>query len=188
MTRQSTTSRAHRRRFLAGMGTLTTAALAGCLTDDSSDSPAEPVALTDGQLCDVCGMVIADHYGPAGQIFYEDGKPDVRDGPAWFDSVTELLEYHAKHAVQGWTDRAVFVTDYSSVEYELIDGDERVHISTHASAGDFADATECYYVADSEVRGAMGEDYFPFSAQTDAETFADEYDGIVRNWGNLIDS
>ncbi|QFU84741.1 nitrous oxide reductase accessory protein NosL [Natronorubrum aibiense] len=185
MTQRLASSRTDRRRVLFGIGTLATASLAGCLSDDDSDDPAEPIALTDGQTCDVCGMMITDQYGPAGQVFYEDGNPDVRDGPAWFDSVAELLEYAARQTSRGWTERGTFVTDYSSVEYELLEGDEALHISTHAAADDFADATECYYVADSEVQGAMGDDYLPFSARDDAETFADDHGGTVREWDSL---
>lgn len=175
-----------RRRVLLGAGTLTTAVLAGCLgSGGPDDEAAEPLDLTEGQECDVCGMAIAEHFGPAGQVFYADGKPADRDGPAWFDSVAELLVFHAEREARGWEQRAAFVTDYSSVEYDLLEGDERLHISTHAAAGDFADATELHYVADSEVHGAMGEDFLPFSDQGDAEAFAEDHGGEVLGWGEV---
>ncbi|WP_440771968.1 nitrous oxide reductase accessory protein NosL [Natronorubrum sp. DTA28] len=188
MTAANSIARPHptRRRILLSTGTLATAALAGCLgSGGPDDEAAEPVDLTEGQECDVCGMTIADHFGPAGQVFYADGEPEDRDGPARFDSVAELLVFHAEREARGWEKRATFVTDYSSVEYDLLEGDDRLHISTHAAAEDFADATELHYVADSEVHGAMGEDFLPFSDREEAEAFAEEYGGEVLGWGEL---
>ncbi|PCR91736.1 nitrous oxide reductase accessory protein NosL [Natrinema ejinorense] len=176
-----------RRRVLASAGALASAGLAGCLGSGVDAEPAEPIALIDGQTCDVCGMTIADHFGPAGQIFYADDKPDGRDGPAWFDSVVELLSYAARRDARGWTTRGTFVTDYSSVDYDLVDRSRTTYISTHVAAAAFADATDCFYVVDSDVRGAMGEDYFPFSEYEEATTFADEHAGTVRQWEHLAD-
>ncbi|MFC6716326.1 nitrous oxide reductase accessory protein NosL [Natrialbaceae archaeon GCM10025810] len=177
-----------RRRVLFGAGVAATAALAGCLgeaDDGQADDPADPIDLSDGQECDVCGMVITELYGPAGQIFYADGEPEGRDGPARFDSVAELLAYREEREARGWEERAVFVTDYSSVEYDLVEGDEALHATTHAEADDFADATDCQFVVDSEVKGAMGDDHFPFSDPADAEAFADEHGGEVLEWAEL---
>ncbi len=130
-------------------------------------------------------MVVEDHYGPAGQIFYDDGRPDGGDGPVAFDSVAELLVYDDEQRIRGLEDRAVFVTDYSSVDYELEDRDGVHYVSTHAEREAFADATELYYVVDSEIRGAMGPDHLPFSRRSDADDVSREYGGAVRNWGEL---
>lgn len=176
-----------RRQTLVGTAALASAGLAGCLSDTGEPEPAEPIALTAGQTCDVCGMTIEDHYGPAGQIFYADGKPEVRDGPAYFDSVAELLDYHDRHDTRGWTTRAVFVTDYSSVDYELVERNGTRRISTHADVAAFADATDCYYVVDSGVRGAMGDDYLPFSDYEEAIAFIDNHGGTVRQWPHFVD-
>ncbi|SDQ20848.1 nitrous oxide reductase accessory protein NosL [Natronobacterium texcoconense] len=177
-----------RRRVLSGAIAVAGTGLAGCLEDDAADEPpAEPVALTDGQSCDVCGMVIEDHYGPAGQLFYADGNPDERDGPAWFDSVAELVVYHEERVGLGWELREGFVTDYSSVDYDLEERDGTTYISSHVAADDFADATELHYVVDSDVEGAMGEDLLPFSTADDAAAFADEHGGTVREWTALLE-
>ncbi|ELY84268.1 nitrous oxide reductase accessory protein NosL [Natrinema altunense] len=176
-----------RRRILLGAGALASAGLAGCLGSGVTAEPADPIALTDGQTCDACGMTIADHFGPAGQIFYADGNPDARDGPARFDSIAELVSYAVRRDARGWTRRATFVTDYSSVDYDLVDRSGTTYISTHAAAAAFADATECFYVVDSDVRGAMGDDYFPFSEYEEATAFADDHDGDVRQWEHLVD-
>ncbi len=179
-----------RRRFLAGTASFAAATLAGCLggDDDSEPVSADPIALTDGQECDVCGMLIADHYGPAGQLYYADGKPDDRDGPARFDSIAELLVYHRERRSRGWELRAAFVTDYSSVDYELLEREGTTYISTHANAAAFADATTLEFVVDSGIEGAMGEDIVPFSDREDAEGFVDEHGGNLRTWDELRDA
>ncbi|EMA41873.1 nitrous oxide reductase accessory protein NosL [Halobiforma nitratireducens] len=177
-----------RRRVLASVAVVAGASvgLAGCLEDDeTADVPADPVALTDGQACDVCGMVIDDHYGPAGQLFYADGEPEERDGPAWFDSVTELVTYHEERLERGWELREAFVTDYSAVDYDLVERDGTTYISSHVAAGTFVDATAVEYVVDSAVEGAMGEDFVPFSDEDDAAAFVDEHGGDVRSWDEL---
>ncbi|WP_226005200.1 nitrous oxide reductase accessory protein NosL [Natrinema salinisoli] len=176
-----------RRQILIGTAALASAGLAGCLADAGEAEPAEPIALTDGRTCDVCGMTIADHYGPAGQIFYADDKPEVRDGPAYFDSVAELLNYRDRRDARGWTVRATFVTDYSSVDYELNERDGSRRISTHADVAAFADATDCYYVVDSGVRGAMGDEYLPFSDYEEATAFVDDHGGTVSQWHHLVE-
>ena len=174
--------------MLLGAAAVGTALLAGCQSDgDSSDEPAEPIALTDGQQCDVCGMVIDEQFGPAGQAFYADGGPDDRDGPAWFDSVSELVVYHGEQLAGGATDRGVFVTDYSGVEYELAERDDALYVTTHAEEEAFEDATTLSFVVDSAVQGAMGPDYIPFSDAADADSFADEHGGTVSEWDELMD-
>ncbi|AGB39869.1 nitrous oxide reductase accessory protein NosL [Natronococcus occultus] len=175
-----------RRRVLVGAGTLATAAtigLSGCLGDDGTavDESVEPITLDDGATCDACGMVIADHHGPAGQLFYASED----DGPAKFDSLRELVAVHEERRARGDELRAAFATDYSSVDYRLEEREGTRYISTHAEASAFADATELSYVVDSGVEGAMGEEFLPFSDREEASAFADEHDGEVRPWSEL---
>ncbi|MCU4973623.1 nitrous oxide reductase accessory protein NosL [Halobacteria archaeon AArc-m2/3/4] len=177
-----------RRRFLFGVAVASTAGLAGCVGDESDDAttiPTDPVALTGGLDCDACGMVIEEHYGPAGQAIYADGEPTDREGPARFDSVTELLVSLEDADARGWELRAVFVTDYSRVDYELETRDGTTYVSTHAEADAFADVAAVRFVADSDVHGSMGPDHVPFSESEDAEAFADEHGGSVLEWGDL---
>ncbi|MFP8952188.1 nitrous oxide reductase accessory protein NosL [Natrialbaceae archaeon A-arb3/5] len=181
-------SRAYsRRRVLGSAATVASIAVAGCLeTDDTDTELAEPIDLTEGQSCDVCGMVIEDHYGPAGQLFYADGHPEERDGPAWFDSLEELLVYHAERLERGWTLREAFVTDYSRVDYDLPERDGTVYVTSHVRPDQFADATDLLYVVGSDVEGAMGEDSLPFGERDDAEAFTEDYGGSVQEWDALV--
>ena len=172
-----------RRRFVAGSGAMIVTA--GCIGGDEEAPAVEPIDLGDGQTCDVCGMVIAEHYGPNALVFYADDRPEDRDGPAWFDSVRERLDFDEDQGARGWEALGYFVTDYSAVEYELIDENGDRFISSHVEAGDFVDAEDAVFVVDSPVQGAMGPDYFPFSARDDAEHFAAEEGGTVRTWDAL---
>ena len=172
-----------RRRFLAGSGAMIVAA--GCIGDDEQTSAVEPIDLDDGQTCDVCGMVIADHYGPNAQVFYAEDRPEDRDGPAWFDSVREMLVFDEEQRARGGEPLGYFVTDYSAVEYELIDENGDRFISSHVEAGDFVDAEDAVFVVDSPVQGAMGPDHFPFEDRDDADNFAAEEGGTVRIWDAL---
>lgn len=169
-----------RRRTLLATTAL---ALAGCLGED--DEPVEapdPVSLDEGQTCDSCGMVIEEHPGPNGEIFYEGDRPEGRDGPAWFCAIQCLNTYHAEKTRLGWEPIVTYVTDYSSVDYEITDREEGQYISSHPEADAFADADGVQVVTDTSVEGAMGFTPVPFSVSEDAEAFADEFDGTVVEW------
>ena len=182
--RESHPHRPTRRSVLAGAVGATVAALAGCLNDDEADEPTpDPVDLA-GQECDVCGMLIDEHHGPAGQAFYDEASDD-RDGLARFDSVTELVVYLDERAAAGEEPRAVYVTDYSRVDYEVTEIDGGTYVSSHVDADDFADATTLGYVTGSEVKGAMGADHMPFSDADDAAAFAASHGGEVVGWDDL---
>ncbi|MEM4782266.1 MAG: nitrous oxide reductase accessory protein NosL [Halalkalicoccus sp.] len=174
-----------RRSVLVAGGALIAGA-AGCLEagDDGDEPVPEPVSLS-GRECDGCGMVIGEHYGPNAQVFYEGGDPpEDRDGPAWFDSTTEALGYHEQQERRGQDKLAMYVVDYSRVDYEIHDRDAP-HLSTHAEADAFVDAREATFVLGSEVLGAMEPDPIPFSDPEDAEGFADEHGGDVVGFGEL---
>ena len=177
-------NRPTRRRVLTGAVGATAAALAGCLDDDEADEATpDPVDLA-GQECDVCGMLIDEHHGPAGQAFFEDA-PDARDGPARFDSVTELIAYLDERAAAGEEPRAIYVTDYSRVDYEVTEIDGGKYVSSHVDSDVFADAETLEYVTGSEVEGAMGADHLPFSDPDDAAAFVAAHGGEVVGWDAL---
>ena len=168
--------------MLAAVGA-TAAALAGCLDDEGDEPAPDPVDLA-GLDCDVCGMLIGEHHGPAGQAFFDDSPAD-RNGPARFDSVTELIAYVDEQTVVGEEVRAIYVTDYSKVDYEVTEIDGGKYISSHVDANGFADATTLEYVTGSEVEGAMGADHLPFSDSDDAVEFAAVHGGEIVEWDDL---
>lgn len=178
-----------RRRILTVAGAGSVVALAGCLGEDE-DAP-DPVSLDEGQACDQCGMVIDDHPGPAGQIYFEGGRPEGRDGPARFCSGVCTFEYHFDAEDDGSTPIETYLTDYSGVDYSVSD-EEEPFISAHLAAEYFAPASTLQFVVETDVRGAMGPDLIPFGDGDDADDFAAEYDGTVISEGEisreLIDS
>ena len=166
-----------RRRLVRTGGAGLGLALAGCL---GGPSPPDPVALTGGVACDVCGMVIEKHPGPDGQIFYRDRSPEGHDNPARFDSLKQcFFPYYLEHDQRGWSATALYVTDYSAVDYTLQAEGGETYISSHPEAAAFAPAREVVYVVGSAVVGAMGPDFIPFSDRASAEAFAADQGGDV---------
>ncbi len=166
-----------RRAVLTAVGGGFTVRLAGCLGDRDRETPAA-VSLDDGQACDQCGMVIEQHPGPTGQVFFEDHPPD-REGPAWFCSGTCTYSYRFDREDDGETPIITYLTDYSAVEYSVDDGDEP-SVSAHLAAEEYRDEADLSVVVASDVIGAMGPDLIPFTEASDAEAFAAEYGGDVQ--------
>jgi len=177
MTDRTPTARS-RRAFLATSGLAGVGALAGCL-GGKTDAPAtDPVALTGTKQCEVCGMIIEQHPGPTAQFFYGGGGPD-HEGPAWFCSAWEGFQYDFQADDRGWTSEGGYVTDYSTVDYEVsTDGGEQF-ISAHLEPAAFSPVDDVVYVVDSGVKGAMGDDLVPFGEREDADAFAEKYGGEV---------
>ena len=172
-----------RRSVLRGAATAATVgigAIAGCLVDEpSTTEPPEPIAIGDGKACDACGMVIADHGGPNGQVFFAGDHPPDRDGPAWYDSLTELVTDRASAVDRGREPIATYVTDYTAVEYEITEaGGDRV-ISSHVAAESFVDWNDAVYAVETGVVGAMGPDVVPFTDPATAESFVETEGGRV---------
>ena len=167
-------SRTDRRTVLTAVGGGLAVGLAGCL-GDGGEMPAA-VSLDAGQACDQCGMVIEQHPGPTGQVFFDDHPPD-RNGPAWFCSGTCTYSYRFDREDDGETPIVTYLTDYSTVDYSV---DDEPSISAHLVADDYHDQADLSVVVGSDVIGAMGPDLIPFGEQSDAEAFADEYGGDVR--------
>jgi copper chaperone NosL len=170
-----------RRRVLRGTVGLGAVALAGCL-GGGEETPAEapdPIALDDGQTCDVCGMIIAEGYGPNGQVAYDGDYPPDRDGLAHYDSVRELYADRFAQADRGTDAIVTYVTDYSTVDYEMETRDGDRYITGSVAADTFVEASAVVFVADSGVQGAMGADFLPFSQRSDAEAFVDAEGGRV---------
>jgi len=178
----------HRRRVLGAGAAGVAASLAGCLdglTGDGSDAPAA-VAIADDAACDVCGMVIEKHPGPNGQLFYADESPAGHDNPARFDALKQcFFPYKFERDAMGWSETAAYVTDYSAVDYDVSAESGATTISSHAEASAFAPAADLQYVVGSDVQGAMGPDFVPFSDGGDATSFAEEYGGDVVSFGEI---
>jgi nitrous oxide reductase accessory protein NosL len=176
-----------RRTVLAAGASTAAVALAGCTSSSfGGGSAPDPIALDADQACDNCGMIIQKHPGPVGQVFFRDNAPEGHDNPAYFDALKQcLFPYRLERESQGWSVTAQYVTDYSSVDYDVTTEDGESYVPSHVEAEAFAPAEDLYYVVGSEVRGAMGPDFVPFSREADATAFADEYGGDVVEYGDI---
>lgn len=168
-----------RRTTLATFGTLLGASgLSGCLGGVGGSERPEPVDLSGGKADDQGGMIVGKHGGPNGQIFYANNSPEGHDNPAWFHTLAfGLFRYYFRHERRGWEATAVYVTDYSQVEFELERRDGRQYMPSPTAAETFGDATAMTYVMESEVDGGMGPELHPFSAAEDAEAFVEDHGG-----------
>jgi copper chaperone NosL len=184
---QHTTTRPSRRVVLASLGVGLAAAVAGCTKSSTTrESIPDPIALDGGKQDDQGGMVIGDHFGPNGQIFYRKNSPERHENPAWFHTLTAgLFPYYFEHRRLGWEAVAIYVTDYSIVDFDLIDEAGKTYISTHTAADTFGFADEMMYVAGSGVLGGMGKELIPFSEDADAEAFVDTHGGSTVDFDTI---
>lgn len=171
-----------RRSYLTVGGSIGASALsAGCLgvLDGGSTTEStrpDPVDLSGNKRDDQGGMVIGKHGGPNGQIFYEENEPD-HGNPAWFHTLTYgLFPYYFEHERMGWTAQAVYVTDYSVVDFDA-PAEGRFSLPAPTAADTFTDGTTATYVVESRARGGMGPAIVPFSSESDADDFAETYGG-----------
>ncbi|MES3162272.1 MAG: nitrous oxide reductase accessory protein NosL [Halorubrum sp.] len=168
-------SRPTRRTVLMGVSTVGATAIAGCLGGDE-EVTVDPVTIDDDGACDQCGMIVADHPGPIGQIHFSDDEPEG-GRPARFCSSTCTYQYRFD-ALDADRDPVVtFLTDYSTVDQAVFEEGDDVLFSSHVEAGAFAPTVDLTVVAGSDVVGAMGPELIPFSVSDDVESFRDAYGG-----------
>jgi len=184
-----------RRHAIHAIGAGIAMGLTGCL-GGSGESVPDPVDMS-GQKTDYQGgMVIGDHGGPNGQIFYADAHPEPKQGPAeesedtahlaWFHTLAHgLFPYHFYMRDEGAEATVIYVTDYSRVDWEIPEETERKKMPAPTAPDTFADATGLTYVIESDVMGGMGPDLIPFSETSEAESFADNYGGRTNGYDDI---
>ncbi|MEF8773692.1 MAG: nitrous oxide reductase accessory protein NosL [Halobacteriales archaeon] len=173
------------RRVVLGAGAVALGGLAGCLGLGGEDTP-RAQTVPDGTPCDVCGMVVTKHPGPNGQLFLSDATPDGHANPARFDSLKKChFPYLFDQQDRGLSVAAEYVTDYSSVDYDLTTEGNTTYVNSHAEADAFAPAADLYYLVESDLQGAMGPDFYPFSEEADARSLADEHGGSVVEYDDI---
>jgi nitrous oxide reductase accessory protein NosL len=162
-----------------------TPAVAGCLGGEAGAPPA-PVDLSGQKRDDQGGMVIGQHGGPNGQIFYENNSPERHDNPAWFHTLSYgLFQHYFEHEQRGWSAEVIYATDYSVVDDPVTERGETLVTTAPTAPETFADAETLTYVVESEVRGGMGPDLLPFSESADADTFVEEHGGRTMRFDDV---
>ncbi len=144
-------------------------ALLGACDSDGEVVP-PPQALTDDAIGVFCGMILAEHDGPKGQVF-EKG----RNAPLWFTAVRDAISY-TRLPGEGQSIVAIYVHDMARAEsWEKPQPD-----------GIWIAAETAFYVVGSEMRGGMGmPETVPFGTIEAAQAFAVKHGGKVMKFKEI---
>ncbi|MFP4609757.1 MAG: nitrous oxide reductase accessory protein NosL [Thiohalophilus sp.] len=135
----------------------------GCDRGDESARAHEPVPISQGDECHVCGMTINNHPGPKAQAFIRD-----KATPFKYCSTRDLFSHVLQPEVRSRISQ-IYTHDMGSTEWD-------------APANDaFTDAREAWYVINHPRKGAMGPTLASFADKSAAEDFIEQHGGeIVR--------
>lgn len=139
--------------------------LVACGEAPSPETPPPPARLTRMAIGHYCGMIVADHAGPKGQIFVHG-----REEPLWFSSVRDTIAF-TMLPEETAAIRIIYVNDMARAETWSAPGPQS-----------WMNAQDALYVIGSVRRGGMGaQEAVPFSSRDAAEDFARAHGGrIVR--------
>jgi len=158
-------------RFATLVMALAAAAVAGCdrrPAERSRPSPSEVLAEATGYYC---GMRLAEHEGPKGQVYLAS-----RSDPIWFSSVRDTIAF-LRAPDEPRDIVAVYVNDMGrSASWQQPD------------RGAWVDARLAWFVIESQARGGMGApEAVPFSEQAAAEAFRASQSGRVVRLDEIPD-
>lgn len=134
--------------------------------------PPAPAEVSDEATGHYCGMLLADHEGPKGQIHLKS-----RDGPIWFSSVRDTIAF-LRLPEEPRDVAAVYVNDMG-----------RASNWNQPEAGAWVDARAAWYVVDSSMRGGMGApEAVPFATESAAEAFRATHGGRIVRLDDIPDA
>jgi copper chaperone NosL len=143
------------------------ALLAAC-QDDQAAVPG-PQEMTRDATAEFCGMSLAEHAGPKGQIFLKDSPQ-----PLWLASVRDTFAYVM---LLGQTQRiaAIYVNDMGKAKsWE------------HPEPGTWIEARKAVFVIESARPSGMQDDEaVPFSDPAAAQSFLTRYGGRIVQFGQM---
>lgn len=146
--------------------------LAACDKAAPPAPPPAPAEVSDQATGHYCGMLLAEHEGPKGQIHLAS-----RSGPIWFSSVRDTVAFlrlpeEAKDVV------AVYVNDMG-----------RAQRWDQPEAGTWVEARAAWFVVGSSRRGGMGaNEAVPFATAPAAESFRARYGGQLVRLDDIPDA
>ncbi|MBP2301146.1 nitrous oxide reductase accessory protein NosL [Azospirillum picis] len=143
--------------------------LPGCKQERAEVVPPPPAVLTADAVGHYCGMSLADHAGPKGQILVKG-----QERPIWLSSVRDTFAF-TMLPEEPKEIRAIYVTDVGkSKDPEALDMTAWV------------EARRAWYVLGSRLRGGMGEaEPFPFAEESAARAFAAANGGEVLRFADM---
>lgn len=122
-----------------------------------------PQEISADSVSEFCGMLMAEHSGPKGQIFVRD-----KDAPYWFSSVRDTIAFTILPEMPK-NIAAIYVSDMA-----------RARNWDQLEPGAWIEAGKAWYVIGSRRRSGMGaEEAVPFGVQAAAARFAQENGGRV---------
>jgi copper chaperone NosL len=151
---------------LARMGVVLVAGLlAACDAEPTAVAPSAPAEVTSEATGHYCGMLLADHAGPKGQVHLAS-----REEPLWFSSVRDTIAF-TRLPEEPKDITAVYVNDMGQVQNWQ-----------QPEPGTWTEARDAWFVIDSDRRGGMGApEAVPFSEQGAAQAFRAAHGGqLVR--------
>jgi copper chaperone NosL len=145
--------------------------LAACSEKDSGEAP-PPHTLAEDATGHYCGMLLAEHPGPKGQILLAS-----REEPVWFSSVRDTFTFlqlpeEAKDVV------AIYVSDMAEAPNWEKPGIDNWVLAKAA-----------FFVIESDREGGMGgPEAVPFSSEAAAQAFVREHQGRVLGFEEAIEA
>jgi copper chaperone NosL len=129
--------------------------LAACDGEPEAVAPAAPLEVTDEATGHYCGMLLADHAGPKGQVHLAS-----REEPLWFSSVRDTIAF-TRLPEEPKDITAIYVNDMGKAQNWQ-----------QPEPGTWTEARDAWFVIDSDRRGGMGApEAVPFSEEEAAEAF-----------------
>lgn len=143
--------------------------LAACKQEKAEVAPPPPAILTADAIGHYCGMNLADHAGPKGQILVKG-----QERPIWLSSVRDTFAF-TMLPEEPKEIGAIYVTDVAKAK------DPAAPDMTA-----WVEARKAWYVLGSRLRGGMGEaEPYPFSDKAAAERFAAANGGTVLRFADV---
>lgn len=159
-------------RVAAATAIAAAALVAGCGQEAAPPPMPLPDEVTYASVGRYCGMTLADHEGPKGQIHLQ-GQAE----PVWFSSVRDTIAF-TRLPEEPRDIAAIYVNDMG-----------RARNWAQPEPGTWIDARKAWFVIDSDVRGGMGApEAVPFSDQAAAEAFQAQHRGRVVQLADVPDS
>lgn len=146
--------------------------MAACDKAAPTPPPPTPAEVSDEATGHYCGMLLADHDGPKGQIHLAS-----REGPIWFSSVRDTIAF-LRLPEEAKDVAAVYVNDMGKAQQW-----------DQPEAGTWIDARSAWFIVDSDMRGGMGaNEAVPFATEAAAESFRAEHGGTLSRLDDIPDA
>ena len=142
--------------------------ISGCNETEQQTVTSVPTAISAGDECHLCGMMISRFPGPKGQAFVRHHDPALK-----FCSTVDLFSWLLQPETSASLQIA-FVHDMGAAP-----------TWENPSDNHYVKATEAWYVVGHKRRGAMGHTLASFHNEQDAGLFARKYGGRLIRFDDI---